>query len=94
MRVLGQRQSDQKTPDAAFRTWAGGVAREVVAVDGKTVRRSFDRRRERSPLHLVSAWASEQGLVLGQRRVHETSNEITAVPELLDQSSLRGQCPA
>ena len=94
MRVLVQRHSDQKTPDAAFRTWAGGVAREVVAVDGKTVRRSFDRRRERSPLHLVSAWASEQGLVLGQRRVHETSNEITAVPELLDQSSLRGQCPA
>src|SRR4051812_38910987 len=42
----------------------------------------------RSPLHLVSAWASEQGLVLGQRRVHETSNEITAIPELLDQLAL------
>src|SRR3954467_12853792 len=52
------------------------------------LRRSFDRGRERSPLHLVSAWASEQGLVLGQRRVHETSNEITAIPELLDQLAL------
>src|SRR5215213_2314978 len=62
--------------------------REVIAIDGKTLRRSFDRRRERAPLHLVSAWASEQGLVLGQRRVHETSNEITAIPELLDQLAL------
>src|SRR5215210_2752256 len=82
-------------PDAferGFAAWVGslvdGFEREVVAIDGKTLRRSFDRRRERSPLHLVSAWASEQGLVLGQRRVHETSNEITAIPELLDQLAL------
>jgi predicted transposase YbfD/YdcC len=82
-------------PDAferGFAAWVGslvdGFEREVVAIDGKTLRRSFDRGRERSPLHLVSAWASEQGLVLGQRRVHETSNEITAVPELLDQLAL------
>src|SRR3982751_1501083 len=82
-------------PDAferGFAAWVGslvgGFEREVVAIDGKTLRRSFDRRRERSPLHLVSAWASEQGLVLGQRRVHEASNEITAIPELLDQLAL------
>src|SRR5215204_2758588 len=82
-------------PDAferGFAAWVGslvdGFEREVVAIDGKTLRRSFDRRREQSPLHLVSAWASEQGLVLGQRRVHETSNEITAIPELLDQLAL------
>jgi predicted transposase YbfD/YdcC len=82
-------------PDAferEFAAWVGslvdGFEREVIAIDGKTLRRSFDRRLERSPLHLVSAWASEQGLVLGQRRVHETSNEITAVPELLDQLAL------
>jgi predicted transposase YbfD/YdcC len=82
-------------PDAferGFAAWVGslvdGFEREVIAIDGKTLRRSFDRRRERSPLHLVSAWASEQGLVLGQRRVHETSNEITAIPELLDQLAL------
>src|SRR5215218_1714524 len=82
-------------PDAferGFAAWVGslvdGFEREVIAIDGKTLRRSFDRRRERSPLHLVSAWASEQGLVLGQRRVQETSNEITAIPELLDQLAL------
>ena len=82
-------------PDAferGFAAWVGslvdGFEREVVAIDGKTLRRSFDRRRERSPLHLVSAWASEQGLVLGQRRVHEASNEITAIPELLNQLAL------
>ena len=56
-------------PDACergFAAWVGsfvdGFEREVIAIDGKTLRRSFDRRRERSPLHLVSAWASEQGL--------------------------------
>ena len=82
-------------PDAferGFAAWVGslvdGFEREVIAIDGKTLRRSFDRSRERSPLHLVSAWASEQGLVLGQRRVHEASNEITAIPELLDQLAL------
>src|SRR5215218_5256526 len=83
-------------PDAferGFAAWVGslvdGFEREVVAIDGKTLRRSFDRSREQSPLHLVSAWASEQGLVLGQRRVHETSNEITAIPALLDQLALQ-----
>src|ERR671932_1150974 len=75
--------------EAGFTAWAGsliaGFDREVVAVDGKTIRRSFDRGREQSPLHVVSAWASTQGLVLGQRCVDGKSNEITAVPELLDQ---------
>jgi hypothetical protein len=55
----------------------------VVAIDGKTVRRSFDRQNGRAPLHLVSAWAWEQRLVLGQLRVEDKSNEIPAVPELL-----------
>ena len=65
-----------------------GFEREVVAIDGKTIRRSFDHGREQSPLHVVSAWASEQGLVLGQRCVDGKSNEITAIPELLDQLAL------
>ena len=56
---------------------------EVVAIDGKTLRRSFDRGRDLAALHVVSAWASEQRLVLGQRRVDGKSNEITAIPELL-----------
>ncbi len=78
--------------EAGFTAWAGslvaGFEREVVAIDGKTIRRSFDHGREQSPLHVVSAWASEQGLVLGQRCVDGKSNEITAVPELLDQLAL------
>ena len=78
--------------EAGFAKWVGSLAdrfeREVVAIDGKTIRRSFDRGREQSPLHVVSAWASEQGLVLGQRCVDGKSNEITAVPELLDQLAL------
>jgi hypothetical protein len=78
--------------EAGFTAWVGSLAdrfeREVVAIDGKTVRRSFDHGREQSALHVVSACASEQGLVLGQRCVDGKSNEITAVPELLDQLAL------
>ncbi len=80
--------------EACFTAWAQGLAvlgeQEVVAIDGKTVRRSFDRGREQGPLHLVSAWASGQGLVLGQRQVDGKSNEITAIPELLDALELEG----
>src|SRR4051812_2091299 len=78
-------------PDAfegCFARWAHSlmskVEREVVAVDGKTVQRSGSRRHDHGPLHLVSAWASDRGLVLGQREVDGKSNEITAIPELLD----------
>jgi len=80
--------------EACFARWAqsltGKVEREVVAIDGKTVRRSGSRRHDHGPLHLVSAWASDQGLVLGQREVDGKSNEITAVPELLDTLHLDG----
>ncbi len=78
--------------EAGFTAWVGSLAdrfeREVVAIDGKMVRRSFDHGRDQSPLRVVSAWASGQGLVLGQRCVDGKSNEITAVPELLDQLAL------
>src|SRR6185436_20132520 len=84
-------------PDAfegCFTRWAQSltrkVEREVVAIDGKTVRRSGSRRHDHGPLHLVSAWASDQGLVLGQREVDGKSNEITAIPELLDTLHLDG----
>jgi predicted transposase YbfD/YdcC len=62
----------------------------VVAIDGKTLRRSFDTAAGSSPLHLVSAWACEQRLVLGQLAVDGKSNEITAIPRLLDLLSLKG----
>ena len=70
--------------------FAEGIA-GVVALDGKTLRRSYDRAEGRSPLHLVSAWAEEQRLVLGQLSVADKSNEITAVPKLLEMLSLRGK---
>src|SRR5215212_5100610 len=80
--------------EACFARWArsstGEVEREVVAVDGETVRRSGSRRHDHGPLHLVGAWASDRGLVPGQREVDGESNEITAVPELLDALHLDG----
>jgi hypothetical protein len=70
-----------------FLAWARAVVgppgAQVVAVDGKTVRRSHDRRAGEEALHLVSAWASASGLVLGQVATDARSNEITAIPALL-----------
>jgi len=70
-----------------FAAWVEGVFRvkrgQVIAVDGKSVRGSHDKGKGKAALHLVSAWASENGLLLGQRKVAEKSNEITAIPELL-----------
>jgi predicted transposase YbfD/YdcC len=62
----------------------------VVAIDGKTLRRSFDPANGKGPLHLVSAWACENRLLLGQQAVDEKSNEITAIPELLRLLDLSG----
>ena len=56
---------------------------EVIAIDGKTLRRSHNRSGGKGAIHLVSAWAARNRLTLGQTRVEEKSNEITAVPELL-----------
>jgi predicted transposase YbfD/YdcC len=56
---------------------------EVVAIDGKTLRRTFDRGRKLGALHLVSAWATTNGITLGQVAVDAKSNEVTAIPELL-----------
>ncbi len=61
----------------------------VVAIDGKVLRRSFDRARGKSPLHMVSAWGSQQRLVLAQIATDAKSNEITAVPKLLRMLSLK-----
>jgi predicted transposase YbfD/YdcC len=63
---------------------------QTVAIDGKTLRGSFDTAAGRSPLHLVSAWACGQRLSLGQIAVDQKSNEITAVPQLLELLELRG----
>ena len=65
-------------------------AEPTIAIDGKTMRRSHDRAAGLGPLHLVSAWSSEHGLALGQVATEEKSNEITAIPELIDQIDVKG----
>src|SRR5919107_443135 len=86
-------------PDAferSFLGWVRAVFRpeedgpRQVAIDGKTVRRSFDRKKGRSPLHLVSAYAAEGGLVLAQRAAEGKGGELAALPGLLDGLDLRG----
>jgi predicted transposase YbfD/YdcC len=69
---------------------ATGVEQPVIAVDGKTNRRSHDRKKGLGALHSVTAWASEFGLSLGQVACAEKSNEITAIPELLRLVDIRG----
>jgi predicted transposase YbfD/YdcC len=63
---------------------------EIIAIDGKTSRRTHARSRGREPLHLVSAWACRQRLVLGQEAVADKSNEIVAIPLLLKRLELKG----
>src|SRR5215210_2734383 len=69
---------------------AGGLGPQVVAIDGKTLRRSHDRGSGKGPLHLVGAWATASGLVVGQVATDAKSNEITAIPALLRLLALEG----
>jgi len=78
---------------ACFLAWVEDLrddAPDVVAIDGKTSRGSRDNRKGRNPLHLVSAWATRQRLVLGQQATEDKSNEITAIPLLLRHLDLKG----
>ena len=86
-------------PDAfqrCFQQWIAAAipadpnapAQRLVAIDGKTCRGSHDAAHNLGPLHIVSAWASEEGIALGQVATADTSNEITAIPELLKQITL------
>ena len=87
------RQLDPAQFSAAFQRFMARFAdtvRGVVAIDGKVLRRSFDRASEKSALHMVSAWGCEQRLVLAQIANDAKSNEITAVPKLLEMLSLKG----
>jgi predicted transposase YbfD/YdcC len=82
--------------ERCFLDWVRAVFRpdpavpRQIAIDGKTARRSFDRPRGRSPLHLVSAYATEGGLVLAQRATEEKRGELAVLPELLDGLDLEG----
>ena len=80
--------------EECFASWVGACAAvtagEVLAIDGKTLRRSHDRRSRQGALHLVSAWATSNRLVLGQRKTAAHSNEIEAIPKLLEVLELKG----
>jgi len=67
-----------------------GTIKGVIAIDGKTLRRSHDRGLGKKAIHMVSAWAAENSLVLGQVKTDEKSNEITAIPELLQLLDING----
>lgn len=88
------RSLNPKQFQQCFRRWMAAIQTvtegEVVALDGKQLRRSFDAQSGKAAIAMVSAWASANRLVLGQRQVDEKSNEITAVPELLESLMLKG----
>jgi predicted transposase YbfD/YdcC len=84
-------------PDAferCFMAWIAAVAKEsggrLIAIDGKTLRRSFDRASDKTAIHMISAWSSANGVVFGQLATQAKSNEITAIPKLLDLLDLTG----
>jgi predicted transposase YbfD/YdcC len=90
--VFGRLKPEQF--ETSFLSWVqavmGATGGKVVAVDGKTLRCSHDRRLGKSAIHMVSAWASTNHLLLGQVKVDEKSNEITAIPALLELLALGG----
>ncbi|MGO8711401.1 MAG: ISAs1 family transposase [Rhizomicrobium sp.] len=67
-----------------------GAAAEVIAIDGKTSRRSYQKKGGKAPIHMVSAFAARQRLVLGQIKVADKSNEIIAIPKLLEMMAIEG----
>jgi predicted transposase YbfD/YdcC len=76
-----------------FVAWVGaltGASGDVIAIDGKTARRSFQKKGAKAPIHMVSAFAACQRLVLGQVKVAEKSNEIVAIPNLLEMLEIEG----
>jgi len=77
-----------------FVSWMQSVAQicegEIIAIDGKTLRRSHDSKSNKAAIHMVSAWANGNRLVLGQVKTEEKSNEITAIPELLKVLDIKG----
>lgn len=88
-----QRLAPEQFEDS-FVSWVQAISTlmpgEVVAIDGKRLRRSHDHGIGKGAIHMVSAWATGNHLVLGQRKVDEKSNEITAIPELLNALTLKG----
>ncbi len=88
------RMIDGEEFQRSFMRWIEGVFSvtkgQVIAIDGKTARRSHDKSIGKDAIHMVSAWASTNGITLGQRKVDHKSNEITAIPELLELLNVNG----
>jgi predicted transposase YbfD/YdcC len=82
------RHLDPEQFERCFRGWMASLfelrSQQVIAIDGKQVRRSYDRQSGKAAIQMVGAWASENGITLGQVRVDDKSNEITAIPEILE----------
>jgi len=84
---------DAEAFQRCFVAWAAaltGAPADVIAIDGKTLRRSYQKKGAKAPIHMVSAFAARQRLVLGQVKVAEKSNEIVAIPALLDMMAIEG----
>ncbi len=85
---------DPEQFQACFLRWMSAVSEvtggQVIAIDGKVLRRSHDKRNSKAAIAMVSAWASANRLVLGQVKVDEKSNEITAIPQLLEALAVSG----
>ena len=84
---------DAEAFQQCFITWVASLTKlgpDIVAIDGKTLRRSYQQGGAKAPIHMISAWSSRQRLVLGQNKVADKSNEITAIPDLLDLLTLKG----
>ena len=79
---------------ACFVSWVKAIAKEtkvdVIAIDGKVARRSFSTKDRKNSIHMVSAWSCAHGLVLGQQKVDKKSNEIIAIPVLLELLDVKG----
>jgi predicted transposase YbfD/YdcC len=91
-RVFAQLEPEQL--QSCFLNWVKSISSlmpgEIVAIDGKTLRHSYAKSNDKSAIVMVSAWAQQNGLVLGQRKVDNKSNEITAIPQLLKVLYLKG----
>lgn len=85
---------DPAAIQTSFVSWVKSIAQEsemsVIAIDGKTARSSFKTKNRKDALHMVSAWSCGHGLVLGQQSVDKKTNEITAIPKLLDMLDING----
>jgi len=77
-----------------FLSWVNSIVKEleleVIAIDGKTMKQSYDRNHQQKALHIVTAWSSSHQLVLGQKKVDKKSNELTAIPALIEMLEIAG----